>query len=175
LTDLRIPNAEACFRVLEHTPATLRSLLALATPEQLQWRASPDRWSIAMILAHLADVEADGFQSRFRAMLGSDQPSLPVYDQLALFNSGKQFDPLVQLARFEEARAVTLALLREMPEGAGERSADHEELGVLTLAQLLNEFAFHDLGHIRQVIEIYRSCVFFPEMGVYQTYYRINP
>ncbi len=28
-------------------------------------------------------------------------------------------------------------------------------------AQLLNEFAFHDLGHIRQVMELYRSHVFY--------------
>jgi hypothetical protein len=35
------------------------------------------------------------------------------------------------------------------------------------MAQLLNEFAFHD-GHIRQVLELYRSHVLYPEMGAYQ-------
>jgi hypothetical protein len=39
----------------------------------------------------------------------------------------------------------------------------------------LNESAFHDLGHIRQVMELYRSHVFYPEMGAYRGYYKINP
>jgi hypothetical protein len=175
MTNLRIPNADHCLRVLQQTPGSLRNLLALATPEQLQWRASADRWSIAMILAQLAEVEVKGFQSRFQAMLASDRPLLPAYDQMALFRPSTDFDPYAELARFEEKRAATLAMLNAMPDSAGERLGQHEELGVLNVAQLLNEFAFHDLGHIRQVIEIYRSCVFYPEMGVYQSYYKINP
>jgi hypothetical protein len=108
-------------------------------------------------------------------MLGEDRPLLLAYDQLALFRTQTQFDPYAEMARFEEQRGETLALLQMMPDGAGERTGRHEELGILTVAQLLNEFAFHDLGHIRQVMELYRACVFYPEMGVYQGYYRINP
>ncbi len=65
--------------------------------------------------------------------------------------------------------------LKPYRQGAGERRGRHGQLGLINLAQLLNEFAFHDLGHIRQVIEIYRSCVFFPEMGPFREYYSINP
>ena len=175
MPDMRVPNADPCFRILRQTPDVLRNLLALATREQLDWRPSSERWSISMVLAHLADVETNGFRSRFDAMLAVDGPLLPAYDQLALFRPETQFDPYAEMARFEEERSGTLTLLQAMPDGAGERSGRHEELGVLTVAQLLNEFAFHDLGHIRQVMELYRSHVFYPEMGVYQGYYRINP
>jgi hypothetical protein len=47
--------------------------------------------------------------------------------------------------------------------------------GTITVAQLLDELAFYDLGHIRRVLELYRSRVFCPEMGVCQSYYKINP
>ena len=110
--------------------------------------------------------EIKGFRSRFEAMLGADRPLLPSYDQWALFRRQKQFDPYAEMARFEKERGETLALLEGMPDGVGERSGQHEELGVITVAQLLNECAFHDLGHIRQVMELYRSHVFYPEMGV---------
>jgi len=43
------------------------------------------------------------------------------------------------------------------------------------VAQLVNEYAFHDLGHIRQIMELYRAHVFYPEMGAYQGYYKISP
>lgn len=175
MADIRVPNSEACVRVLRQTPGLLRSLLAPATRAQLDWQPSPERWSIGMVLAHLAEVELKGFQSRFGAMLHENCPRLPAYDQLALFRTQTRFDPYAEMARFEEARSVSLALVDSMPEGAGERLGEHEELGMLTIAQLLNEFAFHDLGHIRQVMELYRAKVFYPEMGVYQGYYKINP
>jgi len=163
MVDWRIPNSEACLRILRQTPTLLRDLLSPVAPEQLDWRPAAGRWSIGMVLAHLADVEIHGFRSRFEAMLGQDQPLLAAYDQLALFRSGAQFDARAEMAKFGEERGVTLTLLSAMPDGAGDRSGRHAE------------FAFHDLGHTRQIMEIYRSRVFYPEMGAYQSYYKINP
>jgi len=108
-------------------------------------------------------------------MLEGDQPLLPRYDQLALFRAVTQFDPHAALARFAAERNATLALLGALPDGAGEQSGRHAEFGVITIAQLLNEFAFHDLGHTRQIMELYRSHVFYPEMGQYQGFYQIHP
>jgi hypothetical protein len=175
MKDLRVPNSEQCLWVLHETPGILRNLLFLATREQLDWRPSAERWSITMVLAHLAEVEIKGFRSRFVALLGADRPLLASYDQLALFRSRTDFEPYAEMARFEEERGQTLALLEAMPEGVGGRSGRHAELGKITVADLLNEFAFHDLGHIRQVMELYRAHVFYPEMGVYKGYYKINP
>ena len=175
MSDTHIPNSERCLRILRQTPGVLRNLLFLATREQFDWRPSSERWSIGMVLAHLAHVEVSGFRDRFRAMLGEERPLLPGYDQWALFRAGTEFDPYAEMARFEEERGDTLTLLEAMPEGAGERAGEHAELGTITIAELVNEFAFHDLGHIRQVMELYRAHVFYPEMGVYQGYYKINP
>ena len=40
---------------------------------------------------------------------------------------------------------------------AGERRAVHKKVGPITLAQMLNEWALHDLGHIRQIAELVRA------------------
>ena len=162
-------------RILQQTPDVLRSLVADATADDLDWQPSPDRWSISMVLAHLADVELKGFVSRFRAIAGEDKPFLPSYDQLDQFRSGKKFDGRAALRTFESERRDTLAWLESVPASVGGRSGRHAELGILSFNQLLNEFAFHDLGHIRQVIELYRSHAFYPNMGVFQSYYKINP
>jgi len=161
-------------RILRQTPDILRSLLASATAEDLDWQPSPDRWSINMVLAHLADVELKTV-GRFRAIVEQDNPFLPSYDQLELFRSGKKFDGRAELAVFEQERRDTLAWLDYLPSSVGVRTGRHEELGVLSFSHLLNEFAFHDLGHIRQVIELYRSHAFYPNMGVLQSYYKIHP
>lgn len=162
-------------RILQQTPDILRSLLASATAEDLDWQPAPDRWSISMVLAHLVSVEQKGFMSRFRAIAEQENPFLPSYDQLDQFRSGKKFDGRAELDAFEHERRDTLAWLDSLPSSVGVRTGRHEELGVLGFNQLLNEFAFHDLGHIRQVIELYRSHAFYPNMGVFQSYYKIHP
>jgi hypothetical protein len=69
-----------------------------------------------------------------------------------------------------------LEWLKSIPlEASQGRTGRHEQLGSITFEQLLNEFAFHDLGHIRQIMELYRSHAFYPNMGNFQSYYRINP
>jgi DinB superfamily len=161
--------------ILEQTPGTLRTLLAGATREQLDWQPAAGRWSISMVLAHLAHAEVHGFRSRLEAMLAHDRPRLPSYDQLALFRDGARFDPYAEMARFQEERSRTLPQLRALPPGAAARCGEHAELGEITVEQLVQEFAFHDLGHIRQILELYRSHVFYPHMGAFQTCYHINP
>jgi hypothetical protein len=161
-------------RILQQTPGILRSLVASATAEDLDWQPSPDRWSIDMVLAHLADVELKT-KGRFRAIMEQDNPLLPAYDQLELFRSGKKFDGRVALHVFELERRNTLAWLDSLASSVGVCTGRHEELGALSFNQLLNEFAFHDLGHIRQVIELYRAHAFYPSMGVFQSYYKIHP
>ena len=165
----------SALHVLEQTPGVLRSLLGAASDEDLNWQPAPDRWSISMILAHLHDVEVAGFRSRFHAMLEQDQPFLALYDQLALFRNGARFDGSAELTAFERERKITLELLKKLPPEAAARTGRHQELGEISVAELLDEFAFHDLGHIRQAAEVYRSHAFYPRMGGFRNYYQIHP
>ncbi len=165
----------SALHVLKQTPGVLRSLLGSASEEDLNWQPAPDRWSIAMVLAHLHDVEIAGFRSRFHAMLESDKPFLPSYDQLALFRNGAGFDAMAELAAFERERNITLDWLKKLPPEAAARIGRHQELGEISVDELLNEFAFHDLGHIRQVAEVYRAHAFYPRMGGFRNYYQIHP
>lgn len=162
-------------QILAETPGVLQSLVANATDDDLNWQPRPERWSISMVITHLADVEEHGFMSRFRDILGKENPFLPVYDQLAPFRARSNFDGRAELDRFTQLRGRTLAWLEAAPAEAATRTGRHEQLGVISFEQLLNEFAFHDLGHIRQVMELYRSHAFYPQMGLFKNYYNINP
>ena len=162
-------------RMLEQTPRVLRSVLTSASEDDLNWQPKADRWSISMVLAHLAEVEEKGFVSRFRALAEQDNAFLPAYDQMALVNSGRQFDGFTELSSFERERGETLAFLAGLPDSVRARTGRHESFGVLSFEELLNEFVFHYLGHVRQIIELYRSRVFYPKMGIFQTFYKINP
>jgi hypothetical protein len=53
--------------------------------------------------------------------------------------------------------------------------ARHSSIGLYTFAHQLNEWAFHDLGHVRQIAELVRTVKYYPYMGPYQLEYKVNP
>jgi hypothetical protein len=163
--------------VLEQTPPLLRGLLAAAEDDVLNWKPFPERWSIREVLAHLVDVEQAGFRSRMEAMLRASNPLLPSYDQTGVIASGKYagIELPELLSRFERERSESLRFLRQLPPGCEDRSGKHAELGPITIGVLLHEWPFHDLGHIRQIAELYRSRLFYPHMGAFCRYYSVHP
>jgi hypothetical protein len=79
------------------------------------------------------------------------------------------------LAYFTKTRRSTVILLRSIPADSGEREATHSELGNITLHQMLSEWASHDLGHLRQIAELYRARAFHPYAGPFQKYSNPKP
>jgi hypothetical protein len=163
--------------VLEQTPIVIEKILSAAAGDQMQWKPSKDRWSISEVLAHLADVEAAVFRSRIQRMLEEKDPLIENYDQEAAYAAGKYSsgEGRERLKEFCHERDRSLSLLRYAPASLVLRTGRHAQLGPITAAQVMNAWASHDLGHIRQIAELYRACAFFPSMGPFQRYYKLNP
>jgi len=171
------PAALPGVAVLEQTPIIIEKLVALASEDQLHWKPSMERWSISEVLAHLADVEVAGFRERIERMAQSDMPQLAAYDQNAQYQAGRYSGGKARehLKVFCHERDRSLSWLRYLPESVLGRKGQHAAFGVISVAQLMNEWAFHDLGHIRQIAELFRSRAFFPAMGPFQKGYTIRP
>jgi hypothetical protein len=163
--------------VLEQTPIILEKLVSLATEEQLQWKPSMERWSISEVLAHLADVEVAAFRERVERMVQTDMPQLATYDQDEQYKAGRYTGGKAReyLKTFCHERDRSVTWLRYMPESILGRKGQHEKFGQITVGHLLNEWAFHDLGHIRQIAELFRARAFYPAMGPFQNFYTVKP
>ena len=74
-----------------------------------------------------------------------------------------------------DQRETNIEFLRDLPDGAGDRVALHREFGEITLAQMLNEWALHDLGHIRQVAELVRARKYHAGAGAMAASYHLKP
>jgi hypothetical protein len=163
------------FDLLEQTPIIIEKILTAATRDALHWKPAPERWSIGEVLGHLAETE-QVFLRRARSMVDKKNPPIEAYDQNAAAAAGNYAgDAKENLHRFCHERDRSLSWLRYLPTTAGSRTGVHSAIGPITLNQLLNEWAFHDLGHIRQIAELYRARVFHPKIGPFQQYYKINP
>jgi len=163
--------------VLEQTPIIIEKIVNSATDEEMHWKPSMDRWSIGEVLAHLAEVEVIGFRERIQKMVESDSPQLEAYDQNAAYDAGRYSARKARenLHLFCHERDRSLSFLRYIPASVVTRSGIHTKIGKVTVNQLMNEWAFHDLGHIRQIAELFRSCAFHPHIGPFQQYYTIQP
>ena len=67
------------------------------------------------------------------------------------------------------------AALRYLPAAALARIGRHAELARIAVGELFNGWAFHDLGHIRQIAELVRARAFYPHPGSFQRYSKVNP
>ncbi len=162
---------------LESTPEIFRLLLDGLTQEEADWKPGPQRWSIAEVIEHLSHVEGHGFRSRVDAMTHEASPELAEYNQ-EVFAAGGQYsgrDVEDSFDHWEDQREANIEYLRGLTPDVLTRTGRHEKLGIITVSDLLNEWAFHDLGHIRQIIEILRSYRYYPRMGAFRSIYEVRP
>jgi DinB superfamily len=92
-------------RLQQAAPKKLASLIKGKNAKQLMRRPAPDKWSVAEIVAHLADAEL-AISWRLRQILANNAISIQAYDQDAwakTFNYAKR-DPRESLASFRALR-----------------------------------------------------------------------
>jgi hypothetical protein len=164
-----------CLDLLESTPAMLRDLMSEISEDDARWKPAPDRFSIAEVLAHLSHCEGHCYRARLDRFLTEELPDLEPDDAKLHYDLYRQADPQDSFDHFEEQRETNVEFMRTLPRSAGDRRALHREAGEITLAQMLHEWALHDLGHIRQVAELVRARRYLSGAGPLGRDYRLNP
>jgi len=168
-------NGLPCLDLLEATPGILRSLITELTEEDARWKPAPERFSVAEVLAHLSHSEGHCYWMRVNRFMAETRPEFEPDDAQMYLDRYRGADPEEAFDHFKDQRATNLAFLRDLPQGAGDRVALHREFGVITLAQMLNEWALHDLGHIRQVAELVRARKYHAGAGPMAASYHLKP
>src|SRR5260370_17208806 len=102
-------------RVQRRTPTELERLITGAAATRLQQRPAPGKWSVAEILAHLADTEIVA-SWRIRSILGAPGTPLQAFDQDAWLSAGhyERRDPRHSLKPFQLLPHFNLALFQTL-------------------------------------------------------------
>ena len=164
-----------CLDLLEATPDILRGLMSELTEEDARWKPAPGRFSVAEVLAHLSHSEGHCYRKRLDRFLAETRPEFEPDDAQMYLGLYRDADPEDAFDQLEAQREDNLEFLRTLPAGAGERLALHKEYGEITLSQMLNEWALHDLGHIRQVAELVRARKYLAGAGPMAASYDLKP
>jgi hypothetical protein len=145
-------DGEDAITVQKATAAKLKKLVHRLTPKQLKWKPEPGKWSIAEILAHLADAEIVA-SWRMRSIIGASGTAIQAFDQDAwasVFQYGKR-DAKHSLEVFRVLRENNLVMLKALPPERWDSFGMHSERGKETIAHLTRMFAGHDTNHVRQI------------------------
>ncbi len=142
-------------KVQAATPKKLERLVNGVSTAKLRKRPAPDKWSVAEIIAHLADVEIV-VAWRMRSILGAPGTDVQAYDQNAWVIAGHydKRDLRKDLIQQRVLREANLALLKTLTPSQWKQFGMHSERGQETIERIVRMVAGHDLNHIQQIERI---------------------
>src|ERR1700751_5998012 len=151
-------KGQDAIKVQRTTAAKLKKSIAGLTPAQLKWRPEPAKWSIAEIIAHLADAEIVA-SWRMRSVVGENGITIQPFDQdqWASVFQYRSRDAKRSLEVFRVLRENNLAMLKEIGPEVGDNYGMHLERGKESIAPLTRMFAGHDTNHILQIERIVKQ------------------
>ncbi len=139
---------EQVLMVLSTTAERWERLAKSLPVDLLQRRPAAGEWSAVECLQHLVDTELEVFPVRVRHFLHGED--LPNYNpDVQKVNPG-DIQPVELAQEFSKLRDGSLQLLENLKEADLSRQVRHEVMGLVTLEQMLSEWAGHDLMHTVQ-------------------------
>jgi uncharacterized damage-inducible protein DinB len=141
--------------VQRETAQQLAGLVEDTPKEKLRTRPDPEKWSVAEILAHLAEAEV-GSTWRYRQMIEHDGIPLASFDQELWQRLGEYSsrDPEESLQLFRLLRQANLKLFDKLTPEEWERHGIHAERGRMSVKDLAIQIAGHDINHVEQIRKI---------------------
>ena len=140
------------------TAKELERLIKGASASRLRKRPGPGKWSVAEILAHLADTEIVA-SWRIRAILAAPGTPIQAFDQDAWVTAGHydKRDPRKSVEVFRVLREMNVVLFKTLTPEQWKHHGIHAERGAETVEYIVRLYAGHDLNHTHQVEQILAS------------------
>ena len=152
--------------LLRSAATTLRAELAALPEPVLAFHPAAGEWCAKEIVGHLIEAERRGFAGRIRQILSSHTPDLQAWDQNAVARERRdcERDANELLDEFGKMREASVALVLGLREDDLGRGGRHPKVGLLRVADLLQEWVHHDRNHERQILGNVQAYVW-PHMG----------
>jgi DinB superfamily len=142
---------------LEETPRLISQMVSDVAENSLSERPQDKSWSILEHICHLRDIEQEGYSVRITRILNEDQPFLSDLDgdKLALERDYINQDFRVALEAFIATRALNVDRIRHLSPDRLSRGAEFENVGHITLLDLLTKIREHDWEHIKELTALH--------------------
>jgi FMN phosphatase YigB (HAD superfamily) len=144
----------ALLAVLRSTPAALGTMCRQRI-KNIALRPAANEWSPGEVLCHLRDVDTEVNLPRLQKVIQERNPFLPGQDTdpWAEIRRYLQQDGLQALIDFTNVRLKLLEFLDTLKPTDWDRRARHAIFGPMSLRELVNIIAGHDILHIQQIFK----------------------
>jgi uncharacterized damage-inducible protein DinB len=136
--------------VLAATPGLVHQSVCRLSPEECEAPIAPGKWSVRVMVAHLADCEL-AFGFRLRQTLAVEDGQAQAFDQDAWAKHYGGYDLAAGMEVFRALRGWNLKLVGQLSEADLARTTTHPERGTMRFSEILEMMAGHDLNHVGQL------------------------
>jgi hypothetical protein len=156
--------------VLKTTPQRWIKM-AQEIPTELFHRApAPGEWSAHECLQHIVDTERVVFPPRVGYLLQGED--FPAFNPDDVENKPINGIPSAELAiEYDKLRSRSIELLETLKIEDLDKTARHQELGIVSLREMINEWAGHDLMHTVQAERALMQ-IFIDQCGPWRKYFK---
>ena len=153
-TDRILSNVEDKdpMKVLKTTPKKIKQLIKGVKKKALYKKPAPGKWSVAEIIAHLAETElVIGW--RYRSIAEKNEVVIQSFEQddWAKNSRYEKLDADEMLEMYAAVRYANLQFLKGLPVDKWDNFGMHQERGKETITHVRNMEAGHDLNHLKQI------------------------
>ncbi len=141
-------QVENVYAVLSTTLERWQRLVSTLPIDLLSRPPADGEWSAFNCLQHLLVAERFNFPVRYRSFIA--EQDFVAFDPNQKHPDIESLAPEQLVAVFAQARQESLVLLQNVKDSDLERTVQHPQFGIVTLAQMLQTWAAHDLMHTVQ-------------------------
>jgi FMN phosphatase YigB (HAD superfamily) len=151
----------AMLAILRSTPAALNTMSRELPADFWLERPAPAEWSLAEIICHLRDVDAEVNLPRLEKVTQQTNPFLPGADTDRWAEERNYIlqDGRTALKSFTQERVKLVSLLETLSAEDWQRPARHAIFGPSTLQELVGFIVGHDRLHLRQAHGVIRPAL----------------
>ncbi len=145
-------------KILKSTPKKIKMLIKGVKRKVLHKKPQPNKWSIAEIIAHLAETELV-LGWRYRSIAANPGVVIQSFEQndWAKNSQYEKSDITEMLELYSVLRNANLKFLTGLSKVKYENFGMHQERGKETIAHIVNLEAGHDLNHLNQIEKILKN------------------
>jgi hypothetical protein len=155
---LRNIEGKDSLTVLKSTPKKLATLIYGVDKKNLYKKPLPKKWSVAEIIAHLAETELV-LGWRYRSVAEKNGVIIQSFnqDEWVKNSSYGKLDVFAMLSMFGVLRNANIKFLTGLPKSKLKNYGMHQERGKETIIHIMNMEAGHDVNHLKQIEVILKS------------------
>jgi hypothetical protein len=152
----RPEQREPAMTAIADLPRHMRAAVGGLADPQLDTPYRPGGWTVRQVVHHVADSHINGF-IRTKLGLTEDAPTITSYDEEAWAELADMKMPIdVSLVILDGIHARWAAIWRSLDDAQLSRAFRHPEIGIVTLDQQLQGYAWHSRHHVAHITELRR-------------------